>query len=92
MTNYHGKAIALIQVPNQMLFEPAADARYLGISPDTLYKYTDEVQITAYDFNGRRAYRLVDLDKLIEELPEWNDRSGRKPQTASSEGSLQNVS
>ena len=74
-----GKPVALIQVPNQRLFGPAAAARYLGISDDTLKKYTDLRQLTAYNFNGRRAYRLEDLDYLIEHLPEWDDAAGEKP-------------
>lgn len=76
-----GKPIALIQVPNQRLFIMSAAARYLGISDDSLKKYTDLGQIKAYDFNGRRAYRLEDMDYLIENLPQWDDSRGEKPAT-----------
>ena len=74
-----GKPIALIQVPNQRLFIMSAAARYLGISDDSLKKYTELGQIKAYDFNGRRAYRLEDMDYLIENLPEWDHSAGEKP-------------
>jgi hypothetical protein len=81
-----GKPVALIQVPNQRLFGPAAAAQYLGICTDTLYKITDLGQVKAYDFNGRRAYRLEDLDALIESLREWHDSLGDKPASATSQG------
>lgn len=77
--HFVGKAYALIQVPNQRLFGPAAAARYLGISTDTLYKISDLGEVTAYNWNGRRAYRLEDLDRLIESLPKWDDAAGEKP-------------
>jgi hypothetical protein len=81
-----GKPVALIQVPSQRLFSPAA-AKYLGICTDTLYKITDLGQVRAYDFNGRRAYRLEDLDALIESLREWHDSDGEKPASATSQRS-----
>ena len=74
-----GKPIALIQVPNQRLFKVGPAARYLGVSDDSLKKYTDLGQIKAYEFNGCRVYKLEELDKLIEDLPEWDDARGEKP-------------
>lgn len=74
-----GKPIALLQVPNQRLFGPQAASQYLGIDTDSLKKYTHLGQLKAYDFNGRRAYRLEDLDSLIDNLPEWEDSRGEKP-------------
>jgi len=73
-----GKPIALIQVPNQRLFGPKAAARYLGICDDTLKKITDLEQIRAFKLNGRRAYRLEDLERFIESLPGWYDDLGEK--------------
>jgi hypothetical protein len=80
-----GKPVALIQIPNQRLFSPAAAAKYLGICTDTLYKITDLGQVQAFDFNGRRAYRLEDLDALIESLREWHDSAGERPASATSQ-------
>jgi hypothetical protein len=75
-----GKAIALIQVPNQRLFWASPAARYCGFDTDTLKKYTDEGLITAYDFRGRRVYRLEDLDRFIESLPKWKENgAGENP-------------
>lgn len=72
------KAAALIRIPNQRLFGPKAAARYLGICEDTLKKITDLEQISAFSLNGRRAYRLEDLEQFIESLPGWYDDAGEK--------------
>jgi hypothetical protein len=72
------RPIALIQVPNQRLFGPKAAAKYLGICEDTLKKITDLEQLRAFNLNGRRAYRLEDLEQFIESLPGWYDALGEK--------------
>jgi len=74
-----GKPVALIRVPAQRLFKVQPAARYLGISDDTLKKYTALGLIKAHDFQGSRVYRLEDLDRLIESLAEWDDAPGEKP-------------
>jgi len=67
-----------IQLANQRLFGPKAAARYLGICEDTLRKITDLEQIPAFNLNGRRAYRIEDLERFIESLPGWYDDVGEK--------------
>jgi hypothetical protein len=69
---------APIQISNQRLFGPKAAARYLGICEDTLKKITDLEQIPAFNLNGRRAYRIEDLERFIESLPGWYDDAGEK--------------
>ena len=54
-----------------------AAARYLGICEDTLKKISDLGQLRAF-MNGRRAYRLEDLDAYVESLPGWYDSTGEK--------------
>lgn len=71
--------IHTMPVPSQRLFPAGKAAKYIGLSPDTLKKYTDEGQIKAFDFNGRRAYRLDDLDALIESLPQWQNGNASNP-------------
>ena len=66
-----GKAVALIQVPNQRLFSTRAAARYLGISPDTLRRYADLGWIKARRLEKRRVFTLEDLDRFIESLPPY---------------------
>ena len=80
-----GKAIALIQVPNQRLFGTKAAARYLGIHEQTLRKLTDLGEITAHRMGHRRAYRLEDLDVYIDSLPRWYDGGGEKSGTERSQ-------
>jgi len=72
------KESSLTQSPNQRLFGPKAAARYLGICEDTLKKITDLEQIPAFNLNGRRAYRIEDLERFIESLPGWYHGGGEK--------------
>ena len=83
-----GKPLALIQIPNQRLFGPSVAAKYLGICTDTLYKITDLGQVKAYDQNGRRVYRLEDLEAYVESLPEWHNGLGGKSKSATSVRSI----
>lgn len=66
-----GKAVALIQIPNQRLFGMKAAAQYLGIHEDTLRKYSDLGLLTARRLDKRRVFTLEDLDDFIESLPEY---------------------
>ena len=72
------KPIALVGTGHQRLFGPKAAATYLGICEDTLKKITDLGQLRAFNMNGRRAYRLEDLDAYVESLPGWYDSTGEK--------------
>ena len=72
------KPITLVGTGNQRLFGPKAAATYLGICEDTLKKITDLGQLRAFNMNGRRAYRLEDLDAYVESLPGWYDSTGEK--------------
>ncbi len=80
-----GKAIALIQVPNQRLFGTKAAARYLGIHEQTLRKLTDLGELPALRMGSRRVYCLEDLDAYIESLPRWYDCGGEKSGTERSQ-------
>ena len=72
------KPIAIAGIRNQGLFGPKAAARYLGICEDTLKKISDLGQLRAFNMNGRRAYRMEDLDAYVESLPGWYDSTGEK--------------
>lgn len=85
-----GKAIALVQVPNQRLFGPAAAAKYLGICTDTIYTI-DPKDLPVFSFMGRRSYRLEDLDHFVESLPTWHDAHRQKPKSANSERTIHAV-
>lgn len=71
-------------VPRQRLFPVSAAAKYLGISDDSLRKYSDLGKIPVYKnpLNGHRIFKIEDLNCLVDELPLWNDsprdtRAGR---------------
>ena len=72
------KPIVSTLSPTRRLVGPKAAARYLGICEDTLKKITDLGQLRAFNMNGRRAYRLEDLEAYVESLPEWYDSTGEK--------------
>ena len=72
-----GKPIALIQVPNQRLFSTKPAARYLGVCVDTLRRYADLGWVKPLKLEGRRVFRLEDLDTFIESLPEYT--AGGRP-------------
>jgi excisionase family DNA binding protein len=68
------RSVQIQPEPAQRLFSIGAAAHYLGVSDDTLRKYADLGKIPAYRFiNGHRAFKLEDLNRLIDELPLWND-------------------
>ena len=75
-----GKAIELIQIPNQRLYGPKAAAKYLGIHTQTLILMTDEGAIKAHKFRNRRAYKLEELERLVDRLPEYNRSYGEDSQ------------
>ena len=72
-----GKAIALIQIPNQALFGPKAAAQYLGMNVKTLKKLMDLGEIPARRFRNRRAFLLEDLEEYRKNLPQWYDADQR---------------
>ncbi len=72
-----GKPVALIQVPNQVMFGPKAAARYLGMNVKTLKTITDLGEIPARRFRNRRAYLLEDLEEYRKNLPQWYDADQR---------------
>lgn len=66
-----GKPIALIQVPNQRLFGIQAAARYLGVHEQTLRKLADLGEVRAHRLGARRVFRLEELNRFIDGLPDW---------------------
>ncbi len=76
-----GKPVALIQVPNQRLFGIKAAARYLDMHAQTLRKLTDLGEIKARKLGERRVYTLEELDRFIDNLPEWYHGPGERSGT-----------
>jgi excisionase family DNA binding protein len=74
-------------------FEPMADSRevmnirqasqYLGVSPDTLYKYVGEQKIPAFKLGNRWRFKKSRLDQWMEEKSsQMEAKSKKKPKAA----------
>ncbi len=69
------KRIEIIEVDEQFYFKVSAAAKYAGLSPNTLRKYTDQGLIKAKRLpSGDRIYRKDWLDEFMENLPDAVDR------------------
>ena len=55
-------------------------SQYLGVSPDTLYKYVGEQRIPAFKLGNRWRFKKSRLDQWMEEKsPKWKPRARRHP-------------
>ena len=70
------KRIEIIEVPEQFYFKVSAAAKYIGLSANTLRKYTELGLIRAkrLPISGDRSYRKDWLDEFMESLPNAVDR------------------
>jgi len=66
------KTIEIIEVPEQFYFKVSAAAKYIGLSPNTLRKYTDLglIKVKRLPISGDRSYRKDWLDEFMENLPD----------------------
>ena len=63
------KSIKIIEIPECFYFKVSSAAKYLGISPNTVRKYTDLGRITAKRLpGGDRLYCKRDLDAFFASL------------------------
>jgi excisionase family DNA binding protein len=59
-------------------------SQYLGVSPDTLYKYVGEQKIPAFKLGNRWRFKKSRLDQWMEEKSsEMEPQPKRKPKAAS---------
>ncbi len=73
------KRVEIIEVPEQFYFKVSAAAKYTGLSPNTLRKYTDLGLIRAKILpGGHRLYRKDWLDEFVERLPDALDPEKRR--------------
>src|SRR2546426_12641078 len=72
-------------LPDQRLFKTKVAARYLGIHPQTLRKYTDEGKLLALNLDGSRVYALEELERFIRSLPEWYYGGGERSEASNGE-------
>jgi excisionase family DNA binding protein len=57
-------------------------AQYLGVSPDTLYKYVNEQQIPAFKLGNRWRFKKSKLDQWMEEKSVAIEGQGKKKSKA----------
>jgi excisionase family DNA binding protein len=58
-------------------------SQYLGVSPDTLYKYVGEQKIPAFKLGNRWRFKKSKLDQWMEEKSsEMEPLAKRKPKAA----------
>ena len=58
-------------------------SQYLGVSPDTLYKYVGEQKIPAFKLGNRWRFKKSRLDQWMEEKSSQMEAKGkRKPKAA----------
>ena len=58
-------------------------SQYLGVSPDTLYKYVGEQKIPAFKLGNRWRFKKSKLDQWMEEKSsEMEPQARRKPKSA----------
>ena len=58
-------------------------SQYLGVSPDTLYKYVNEQKIPAFKLGNRWRFKKSKLDQWMEEKSNQTEvRTKRKPKAA----------
>ena len=63
-------------------------SQYLGVSPDTLYKYVGEQKIPAFKLGNRWRFKKSKLDQWMEEKSaEVEGRGKKKPKAARAAGS-----
>ena len=58
-------------------------SQYLGVSPDTLYKYVGEQKIPAFKLGNRWRFKKSKLDQWMEDKSsQMEAKSGKKPKAA----------
>jgi excisionase family DNA binding protein len=58
-------------------------SQYLGVSPDTLYKYVGEQKIPAFKLGNRWRFKKSKLDQWMEEKSNQMEvKKGKKPKAA----------
>ena len=63
-------------------------SQYLGVSPDTLYKYVNEQKIPAFKLGNRWRFKKSKLDQWMEEQSaDTESRNGKRPKAARAAGS-----
>lgn len=75
------KAYPMTESPEVMNIRQASE--YLGVSPDTLYKYVSEERIPAFKLGNRWKFKKTLLDSWMERKSSMGEgREKKKPRSA----------
>jgi len=66
-------------------------SQYLGVSPDTLYKYVNEQKIPAFKLGNRWRFKKSKLDQWMEEQSMEMEAKGKKKDQGGGEGCRNSV-
>ncbi|HYH01188.1 MAG TPA: helix-turn-helix domain-containing protein [Terriglobales bacterium] len=66
----------MAEAPEVMNIRQASD--YLGVSPDTLYKYVSEERIPAFKLGNRWRFKKTILDQWMERQSTAGEGRGKK--------------
>lgn len=75
---FFGKVSSMAESPEVMNIKQAS--QYLGVSPDTLYKYVAEEKIPAFKLGNRWRFKKTILDAWMEQKSATGQEYGRPPQ------------
>ena len=64
-------------------------SQYLGVSPDTLYKYVNEQKIPAFKLGNRWRFKKSKLDQWMEEKSSQMEAKNRKKPKAAAKAAGQ---
>jgi excisionase family DNA binding protein len=85
-TTHRGKATFMAADSREVMNIRQA-SQYLGVSPDTLYKYVTEERIPAFKLGNRWKFKKTILDQWMEQKSTMNMSSAKKkPKAAKAAG------
>jgi excisionase family DNA binding protein len=84
-TKIHSNAQTNVMADSREVMNIRQASQYLGVSPDTLYKYVNEQKIPAFKLGNRWRFKKSKLDQWMEEKStemETESRGKKKVQAA----------
>jgi excisionase family DNA binding protein len=81
--SYPRKGISAFMAESREVMNIRQASQYLGVSPDTLYKYVYEEKIPAFKLGNRWRFKKSKLDQWMEEKSTMREsRDKKKPKAA----------
>ena len=77
-TKIHSDAQGNVMADSREVMNIRQASQYLGVSPDTLYKYVNEQKIPAFKLGNRWRFKKSKLDQWMEEKSMEIEPRGKK--------------